>query len=211
MRSLRLLLGACCLMLLAASAASAQSQKEIEKEWKKKLKSMDPMAFKAMYEEHQQLKSEMASKDRELATLRREITAKEAEVAAKAAEVAEMREQLAAAQTAVNDGSEDISPMTDDYTKGVVYKVQVGAFTKKTYSEKIDGPFWEEDADGVKKYTIGYFRDYQDATRFKNYLRAIGVSDAWIVAYEDNQRKDIKAILDASNEGGGGFEEGGDD
>lgn len=193
--------------MLASVQVNAQADKDVIKQWKKKLKAMDPLAFKAMYEEHQQLKGEAASKERELSTLRREIAAKDAELTAKQAEIAELKEQVASMQTATNDDSQDVSPFSDDYTKGIVYKVQVGAFTKNTYSEKIDGQFWEEDADGTKKYTIGYFRDYQDATRFKNYLRAIGVSDAWIVAYEDNQRKDIKTILDADSSGDAGFDD----
>lgn len=192
--------------IILISAPSFAQKKNDEKEWKKKQKEMDPMAFKAMYEEYQQLKSDAASKERELATLRKQLTTKDAEISAKDVEINELRGQMQKAQSekeaegaakASSDNAKDITAGGDDYTKGIVFKVQVGAFTKKTYSEKIDGRFWEEDEDGVKKYTIGYFRDYQEATRFKNYLRAIGVSDAWIVAYEDNQRKDIKNVLDA--------------
>jgi hypothetical protein len=182
------------------AAPSFAQKKNEEKEWKKKQKDMDPLAFKAMYEEYQQLKSDAASKERELSTLRKQLTTKEADISAKDVEINELRSQIqkAEADKGANDAqaSQNLIANGDDYTKGIVFKVQVGAFTKKTYSEKIDGSFWEEDEDGVKKYTIGRFRDYQEATRFKNYLRAIGVSDAWIVAYEDNQRKDIKNILD---------------
>ncbi len=193
------------------SPIQAQDKKEIKK-WKKKMKDMDPLAFKKMYEEHQQLKSQVASKDRELSTLRKEVMSKDAQISAKDTEIAELRAKLEAKEAEMStveaDDAQDISKYGDDYTKGIVYKVQVGAFTKNTYSEKIDGAFWEEDADGTKKYTIGYFRDYQDATRFKNYMRAIGVSDAWIVAYEDNQRKDIKNILDAdSSDDSSGFDD----
>lgn len=215
MKKLLIVFTAVALMASCApSLAQNVSKKELKK-WKKKLKSMDPIQFKTMSEEYQQMRGQMASKDRELSTLRKEVMSKDAQISAKENELEELKAKLEAAEakpepgmdTATNDGSLDISQFGDDYTKGIVYKVQVGAFTKNTYSEKIDGAFWEEDADGTKKYTIGYFRDYQDATRFKNYMRAIGVSDAWIVAYEDNQRKDIKNILDADDSDDDGFDD----
>ncbi|MCS6833093.1 MAG: hypothetical protein NZ521_05940, partial [Flammeovirgaceae bacterium] len=56
---------------------------------------------------------------------------------------------------------------------------------------------WVEEEDGVKKYTIAYFRDYWEADTFKKYMREMGVKDAWIVAYENNVRRDIKQVLDA--------------
>ena len=203
---MRKLLFAFMAVAVLASCAPAVGQKLERKErrkWKKKMRKMEPAEFKQLYEDYQQLRGEVASKDRELSTLRKEVMSKDAEISKAEAKVEELTAQMEAKEaeleTATNDDSQDISQFGDDYTKGIVYKVQVGAFTKNTYSEKVDGAFWEEDADGTKKYTIGYFRDYQDATRFKNYMRAIGVSDAWIVAYEDNQRKDIKNILDADD------------
>lgn len=172
------------------TAQSKAETKKLKAEIKKLLKN--PNAYKAIKEELNVLRSEASTKNRELAALRKQITTAQAEAAAKDAQINELK----AKAEVVKEEPKDISPCGEDYTKGVVYKVQVGAFTKREYAEKIDGPFWEEDADGVKKYTIGHFRDYWEADKFKKYLRAIGVSDAWIVAYEDNQRKDIKTILD---------------
>lgn len=183
----------CILLAFSSTTVFGQSKAEAKKlkaEIKKLMKN--PAAYKAIKEELNVLRSESSSKNRELATLRKEITNVKAEAATKDAQINELKTKM----NEVVSEPKDITPCGEDYTKGVVYKVQVGAFTKKIYSEKIDGKFWEEDADGVKKYTIGHFRDYWEADKFKKYLRAIGVSDAWIVAYEDNQRKDIKAILD---------------
>jgi len=204
------------LMFLAlglSSEAMAQKKKKDKKskkeakEWKKKMKTMDPLAFKAMSEELQVLKGEAATKDRELSALRKQVTSKDAEVAAKDAQIAELQQKI----EAMNMQPKDVSPTAEDFTKGIVYKVQVGAFknkdlTKYTALENFD---WEKDADGVKKYTIGHFRDYWEADTFKKYLREMGVKDAWIVAYEDNQRKDIKEVLDKSGASGGGGNSGG--
>ena len=187
-----------CLLLVLGWSTQTQAQskaetKKLKAEIKKLLKN--PAAYKAIKEELNVLRNEASTKNREMGALRKQVTTAKAEVTAKEKEVEELKAKIAEME-GINDGAKDIGPCGEDYTKGVVYKVQVGAFTKKTYSEKIDGNFWEEDADGVKKYTIGHFRDYWEADKFKKYLRAIGVSDAWIVAYEDNQRKDIKNILD---------------
>lgn len=171
------------------------------KEWKKKMKSMDPMAFKAMSEELQVIKSEAATKDRELSALRKQITTKEAELAAKDAQITDLKRKFDEVSS-VKEEVKDISADADDFTKGIVYKVQIGAFRNKDLTKymELENFKWEKDADGVKKYTIGNFRDYWEADTFKKYMREMGVKDAWIVAYEDNERKDIKEVLDTSSE-----------
>lgn len=192
------------LALCASVDGMAQKKKKKKKkkgneakEWKKKKKSMDPMAFKAMSEELQVLKSEAATKDRELSALRKQITTKEAEIAAKDAQIAELKRKFDE-MDAMRNEVKDISPDADDFTQGVVYKVQIGAFRNKDLTKYVElkNFKWEQDADGVKKYTIGNFRDYWEADTFKRYMREMGVKDAWIVAYEDNERKDIKEVLD---------------
>lgn len=171
------------------------------KEWKKKMKAMDPLAFKTMSEELQVLKSEAATKDRELSALRKQITTKEAELAAKDAQVSELQRKFADMDAMKNE-VKDVSADAEDFTKGVVYKVQIGAFRNKDLTKymELENFKWEQDSDGVKKYTIGNFRDYWEADTFKKYMREMGVKDAWIVAYEDDERKDIKEVLDTDSE-----------
>lgn len=196
------------LMLLAFCAsgdalAQKKSKKERKKEkkeakqWKKKIKSMDPLAFKAMSEELQVLKGETATKDRELSALRKQITSRDAETAAKDAQIAELTQQLATA----NAKPVNVTSNAEDFTVGTVYKVQIGAFRNKDLMAYVNKKNFkgETDADGVKKYTIGHFRDYWEADTFKKYLREMGVKDAWIVAYENNERKDITDVLDSSD------------
>lgn len=171
------------------------------KEWKKKMKSMDPLAFKAMSEELQVLKGQAATKDRELSALRKQVTTKEAEAAAKDAQIGELKRKFEEA-AAMKDNVKDVTAGADDFTKGVVYKVQVGAFRLKDLTKytELENFKWEQDPDGVKKYTIGHFRDYWEADTFKKYMREMGVKDAWIVAYVDDERKDIKEVLDSEGE-----------
>ncbi len=49
---------------------------------------------------------------------------------------------------------------------------------------------------GEQRYTIGVFRDYWEADKFKKYMREMGVKDAWIVPFKDGARVEIKDVLE---------------
>jgi hypothetical protein len=77
--------------------------------------------------------------------------------------------------------------------------VQIGAFRDKNlqkYFKNHKNFSGEVDADGTKKYTLGCFKDYWEADNFKKYMREMGVTDAWIVAYKDGKRVPIKDVLE---------------
>ena len=86
-----------------------------------------------------------------------------------------------------------------DVSKGVVFKVQIGVFRNKDLSKYLDkGENFsgEMDDKGLRKYSLGIFRDYWEADTFKKYLREMGVKDAWIVSFRDGQRVPIKEVLE---------------
>jgi hypothetical protein len=90
-----------------------------------------------------------------------------------------------------------INPM--DFSKGVVFKVQIGAFKNKDlakYFENNPNFGGEVKENEPQKITIGIFRDYWEADKFKKYMREMGVKDAWIVPYRDGQRVEIKDVLE---------------
>ncbi len=188
--------------LCTATVYEANAQRKSKKErktWKKKMKQMDPLKFKEMYEEVNSLKAESAALKKNIGSLETQLRNQESLTASKDEEIGNLQQKVAQLQA---DCGENVTASGDDYSKGVVFKVQIGAFRNKDLSQFQDkGNFWTEDEDGVKKYTIGYFRDYWEADTFKKYLREMGVKDAWIVAYEDNQRKDIKDVLESTETG----------
>ncbi|MDW7695683.1 SPOR domain-containing protein [Flammeovirgaceae bacterium SG7u.111] len=180
-------------MCFNVSAQSKKDQKKDAKKWKKKMKSMDPLKFRDMYEEYNSLKAENSALRRNLEKAQESNNERDALASSKDQQLAELEQKLKDVQA---DCGKNVTAGGDDYTKGIVYKVQIGAFRNKELSQfQNKGKFWEEDGDGMKKYTIGYFRDYWEADSFKKYIREMGVKDAWIVAYEDNERKDIKEVL----------------
>lgn len=155
---------------------------------------MDPLALKALYEERDQLKSDvegtksqLQAKDDKIAELEKQITEVKANTIKMPAEANET----------------DVS--SSGYTRGaanpqgVIFKVQIGAFKNKDLSKYFENNknfSGDVDADGTKKYTLGYFSDYWEADRFKKYLREMGVKDAWIVPYKDGKRLNIKDVLE---------------
>jgi cell division septation protein DedD len=83
--------------------------------------------------------------------------------------------------------------------EGVVFKVQIGAFKNKDLSKYLEASenfSGETDENGLKRYSLGVFRDYWEADTFKKYLREMGVKDAWIVSFKDGQRVPIKEVLE---------------
>ena len=86
------------------------------------------------------------------------------------------------------------------YIKGVIFKVQIGAYKQRDLHlmlEEADDQeiFVQEQSGGLNRYTLMRFRDYWQANQFKKELRAMGLKDAFIVAFQDGKRVPLKAVL----------------
>lgn len=199
------------LVLLASFLVfTAQGQKKLPKKeykkWKAKLKKTSPEQYKTLYESYNVLTTENSALKNQVASLEQSSQSGSDDLAQKTKQVAALKKNLSRAKSIITDLKSQLAEKGEssgtsngtgeDFTKGIVYKVQIGAFRDPKLSKfTATGNWWEEEADGLKKYTIGYFRDYWEADLFKKYIRKMGVKDAWVVAYEDNVRKDIKSIL----------------
>ncbi len=180
---------------------------DVEKEWKKKLKELTPMEYKSKMDELEALKSAVSEKDKEINELKEKNTAAESTSRAEIDSLkALLANQPAAATThtkstlvADNSAPKQSTASSSNANKGVVFKVQIGAFRNKDlkkYFNNTENFTGDVEPDGTQKFTLGVFRDYWEADRFKKYLREMGVADAWIVAYKDGQRVDIKDVLE---------------
>jgi len=194
----------CLAFIFSGTTVFAQLSKKEKKEWKKKAKEYkkSPGNLKTLTEDKQiadanvidlsgkvkQLEATIAEKDARIAELEDQLSRMRGELATCNAQLVKLRETPAAP-----------SPM--DFSKGVVFKVQVGAFKNKNLEKYFDnnpnfgGEAGKEPSD-PQKITIGIFRDYWEADTFKKYMREMGVKDAWIVPYRDGQRVEIKDVLD---------------
>jgi hypothetical protein len=186
------------MLIVTSGGAFAQKRskedKANEKEWKKKLKDLDPLQYKALLEQRDGLQTELSQLNSKVVSLEADLNAKNSENEKLVAQLKNAEEKFKEEQKSnVTKSSNQMSP------NGLVFKVQIGAFRNKDLSKYLENnPNFsgDVDADGTRKYTLGYFGDYWEADNFKKYLREMGVKDAWLVAYKNGQRVEMKDVLE---------------
>jgi outer membrane murein-binding lipoprotein Lpp len=197
----RLILLFCLALLFSTSHTFAQLSKTEKKEWKKKAKefSKNPANLKQLTEDKAAAESQVASLNQKLTQLQSSVSDKDARVAELEDQLSQTRTQLTTTRAELAQLKETpvVNPM--DFSKGVVFKVQIGAFKNKDLQKYFENNpnFGGEVKEGEpQKITIGIFRDYWEADIFKKYMREMGVKDAWIVPYRDGTRVEIKDVLE---------------
>jgi len=197
----RLIVIFCLALIFSTSASYAQLSKKEKKEWKKKAKeySKNPQDLKSLIEGKDAAEAQAASSAKKVDELTAQMSDKNARIAELEDQLAKSRSELTTTKAELAQLKEQpvINPM--DFSKGVVFKVQIGAFKNKNLSKYFDNNpnFGGEVKEGEpQKITIGIFRDYWEADTFKKYMREMGVKDAWIVPYRDGQRVEIKDVLE---------------
>ena len=185
----------CC---AASFEATAQMSKKEKKEWKKRLKKLEPEQYKQLLDENKSLKGQVTSLKTELSNVDDRLAEKDQQISTYQQQVGDLRNELARAQSQPKPKPVSTSNQGGiDESQGVVFKVQLGAFKQKDLKKYDNSPnFSAEDAGGLQKFTLGVFRDYWEADTFKKHLRSMGVKEAWIVSYKDGQRVPIKEVLE---------------
>lgn len=196
--------------IFVASVALAQTtegrpltKKEL-KEWARRKKKMSIEDFKLLYDENVTQKAKIASIEGEIQNLERQVSSKDDRVSDLQKQVTRMQAAYQAAQREIeNLKDQSITPVYnpelingEDFSVGVVFKVQVGAFRKidlAKYAETAKD--FDQEGNELRKYIIGNFRNYDDANILKRYLREMGVEDAWIVPYRDGKRVPLKEVI----------------
>ena len=179
--------------------AAAQMDKAEAKEWKKRIKKLDPEQYKQLLDENKSLKGQVTSLKTELGNIDDRLAEKDQQILTYQSQVGDLREELSRLQSQQqpqNVASNNSGGNIDD-SKGIVFKVQIGAYKQKDL-KKYDNTenFSVEEENGLQKYTIGVFRDYWEADTFKKYLRELGVKDAFLVSFKDGQRVPLKDVLE---------------
>lgn len=188
------LIAAVC--LIGVADVNAQMSKAEMKEWKKRIKDLQPEQYKNLLDENKAMKAESAELKSRAEYAESELDEMEAQVKTLQSQVQSMRNEVTAAKETAQKASAQGNVVGTD---GIVFKVQIGAFTKKEDLSKYaanNANFDAETNNGVQKFTIGAFRDYWEADTFKKYLRQMGVKDAWIVSFKDGNRVPIKDVLE---------------
>jgi hypothetical protein len=199
----RVILIFCVALTFAGTQSFAQLSKQEKKEWKKKAKefSKSPESLKQLTEEKQAAEGQVTSLNTKLTELQASVSDKDAKITELEDQLTQSRNQLTTTKAELASLKEGpAAPVNSmDFSTGVVFKVQIGAFKNKDLSKYFEnnpnfgGQMAEE---GTQAFTIGLFRDYWEADIFKKYMREMGVKDAWIVPFKDGQRVDIKDVLE---------------
>lgn len=182
--------------------ASAQLSKKEKKEWKKQMKKLDVEEFKKIVEEKDAMEGQLSSLNSEVNNLQSKLSDKNQQVTQLQNQLKDAQNQLEESKASLTnlqqDNSIDVSGQNTRVAKGVVFKVQIGAFRKKELSKYFsqNGSFDGEVDNSLQQYTLGTFPDYWEADKFKKYLREMGVKDAWVVAYKDGVRVPLKDVLE---------------
>jgi hypothetical protein len=197
----RLIVFFCLALIFLTTQSYAQLSKQEKKEWKKKAKEFarNPANLKQLSEEKQTAEGQVTSLNQRLTQLQSSVSDKDARIAELEDQLGQARTQLTSARAEIAQMKENpvVNPM--DFSTGVVFKVQIGAFKNKDLAKYFENNpnFGGEVKEGEpQKLTIGIFRDYWEADTFKKYMREMGVKDAWIVPYKDGTRVEIKDVLE---------------
>jgi len=192
----------CLALIFSGMQVFAQLSKAEKKEWKKKAKeySKNPAELKSLIEAKQAAETDNSTLKGEVSTLNTQVSDKNAKIADLEDQLSKMRSDLTTTKAELAQLKETPpAPSPMDFSKGVIFKVQIGAFKNKDLAKYFDNNpnFGGEATDkGEQRFTIGVFRDYWEADKFKKYMREMGVKDAWIVPFKDGARVEIKDVLE---------------
>ena len=49
--------------------------------------------------------------------------------------------------------------------------------------------------DGLQKIIIGKYTDVESAEALRDYMQQLGITDAWVVAYQDGMRVPVDSVI----------------
>lgn len=208
-------------------AQEAKTERQIAREWKKRLRKTDPLEFKAMVEGSEMLKAEntrlstdlstqagqLDSAKQEVEMLKNTVTVQKEsynELMAKYEDLSVTAESAAAfVEPTVNaksgkasiGGSRNVaSGEMLTKSKGVVFSVQVGVVERQAIAHKFakSAMLVKDATNGTTRVMMGAFRNFASADVLKDQMRELGIKDAWVVAYKDGKRTSIKEAVAAA-------------
>ena len=94
----------------------------------------------------------------------------------------------------VSDGSGSALSFSGSSSYEIIYKVQLGAYSKKVPASMFSGitPLTSEPGpNGLTRYLGGSFSTYNSAMTYRNGVRAKGFDGAFVVAFKDGNRIDL--------------------
>ncbi len=189
----------------ASPVLAQELSKEERREWRDRAKDYrrNPAALKALVEERDEYRERAQAGEAQTTNLQATINAKERQLASYEEQIAELNQELLAAQQAPPPAPVEPSPMPGQdvggdelMMDGVVFRVQIGAFTRNQIDESLDTSenLMLERNGNAQRVMVGQFTGYTEAKALRDRLRTMGVSDAFIAAYRDGLRVDVEEV-----------------
>ncbi len=205
------------LLLLAAiflfptiTLSAQQLSKEEEKQYKDVAREYrrNLPGLKKLVEEHEEYQTEVLTLRQQLSDAQAQVTMKERQLAAAQDQTADLNQRVLSAEAAAQNSVPTSAPagpiMTDEQmVNGTIFRVQIGAFEQKRMDSGMDtgDALGLSDEGSLQKVVVGQFRGYESAKQLRDRLRQMGVKGAFIVAYTDGQRVDVKQAMQATGSG----------
>lgn len=201
------------LLALAVCAPMAVQAQELTKEEKKKYKDIarnyrkDLYALKTLLEEHDYYREQAGQAQTQISDLNAQLVMKDRQINDLQQQNADLNQQMIALQQAPPPEPQPQQPgelMTDQpVLQGVVYRVQLGAFGQNQLDNDLATTpnLTLESSGDLQKVVVGQFTNYANAKRLRDRMRQMGVKGAFIVAYNDGMRIDVKEAMRMTGEG----------
>ncbi len=102
----------------------------------------------------------------------------------------------------VSTKTESTTPYKSQISSGIYYRVQILAVSRKVSNLKslktkynISGDIYEDYSGGIYRYSTGIFSTYNEALIYARSLKNRGISDAFVVAYENGHKISITSEM----------------
>jgi hypothetical protein len=158
------------------------------------------------------IKEPVATKEEPIATKEEPVVIKEEPIVTKEEPVVIKEEPIVKKEEPVITKEEPVvtkeepstlrqEPVAQGGAAGVSYSVQIAAFSRMlpvSYFQetfKLSATINTEQHNGLNKYTTGSFSSYQAARDNRNQVRTTGISDAFVIAYNNGKRITVQEAL----------------
>lgn len=185
-------------LLLLVNTLHIQAQ-ELSKEEKKALIAeieafmQNPDQFKAFKVRQEDKRKQAQELDNQVKQLDQVLSRIKATLAQKNDRIKELGDEIARLELENKERKKAIESHSND--QGLIYKVQIEVDESFLYQE-VDPVTGKRkvvineapDEDGIRKYTLGYFSDKEEAQTFSKYLQLLRVRGAIVVTYKDGRK-----------------------
>ncbi len=183
------------IILVSNNVFAQQLTKAEKKALQKEIKEFqkNPEKYKAFKESIQAKKENVEKNKEEIAKLDESIEEIKKEIKDKDARIDQLGNELIRLQEEAKQTAKTEKKQAN--TEGVVYKVQIVVPESALYEDKspegakrvhFNG---EQDADGTRKYTFGFFGEQAEAEKFKKYLQMLRIKDVIVTKYKNGVKE----------------------